>query len=73
MIQMENYAMQSIFFFNNYSIYFILFILRYLRALLPCDQPGLRTLVTQRPTYQVNSDELLEKNVEMSLARFLEA
>jgi hypothetical protein len=44
---------------------------RYLPAVLPLDNPDLRTIVTQRKVYDVQRDEFLSYDVEYALARLL--
>lgn len=46
---------------------------RYLRSLLPNNQPVLRTLVTQRATYPVQEDEFLEREIESALSKLINA
>ena len=50
---------------------FFLIIIRFLPALLPLDNPELRTSVTQRRVYDVNYDEYLVYEVEYALARLI--
>lgn len=40
--------------------------------LLPCDQPYLRAIASQRPTYPINVKEFLPFDVERSLAKLLQ-
>ncbi|CDW76041.1 ef hand family protein [Stylonychia lemnae] len=43
----------------------------YLQMLLPCDQPYIRALTTQRPTYPVGQSEFLPFDVEKLLANLI--
>lgn len=47
-------------------------IIRFLRVLLPIDNPNLRFNVTQRPNYEVEVDEYLPYDVEYALAKLIE-
>jgi hypothetical protein len=39
--------------------------------LLPCDQPYLRAIATQRPTYPITQKEFLPFDVERALAKLV--
>lgn len=43
----------------------------YLQMLLPCDQPYIRALTTQRTTYSVGASEFLPYDVERLLVSLL--
>lgn len=48
-----------------------LFNIRFLRSLLPADQPILRTMVSQRPIYDVGAKDVLEDEIEYTLAKLI--
>ena len=46
--------------------------IRFLKSILPFDNPELRQAVTQRPSYDIEQDDLLPYDVENGLLKLIE-
>jgi hypothetical protein len=52
---------------TNFSFFF--FVIRFLRVVLPCDHPNLRTQVSQRPIIKKEKGEKFSEELEYTLAK----